>query len=449
MVLGGLLAGTCAFCALAALFGGLETESFGEQLSLFVIFLILMCVGTCVLIEGRWVKNGKKQKKSTAQVKTKTKLPPASEDQRRLEEIDRNIDSVAGTIQANPMSPGRVSDEEHLRKLQQEKHARLKRIAAHSEKITVQDAWNIFTPEQQKRFDAQVYQYSQDVGRDGVLPREVYAENRGLVFVDGRPVPKEVAARLKELRKAAEVEKKMENTMVKAFDYPVPFTELLIYPNRIVKRSSAAQVLLEEGSASYGTLFEGKVSLCEENGRHRLTCEKQERSEHGSQYDLECSMSALLSMQPEQQHYLPLTKWILSLQWKNLRQYTDEVCVRQPVAPAEHLFKQYRRIKESRMNYSHDQPGWNCTYDEIGLGFDSPDVWHLCRTSHWREAPSGLPYNVTIKMRLRPGAEKKSDETLCGLMDSLPWWGSHFGGQPHVGCPELAGCGLASAAGRI
>lgn len=74
------------------------------------------------------------------------------------------------------------------------------------------------------------------------------------------------------------------------------------------------------------------------------------------------------------------------------------------------------------MTNSHDQLGWNCIADAIGLGFDSPNTWHLCRESRWREAPTGIPYNVAIQMRLKPGVEKESDEALCGLFDTLPWW---------------------------
>lgn len=426
MVLGGLLAGTCAFCASAALFGGLETDSFGEQLSLFAIFLILMCVGTCVLIEGRWIKNGRsgrKSPKSAVPAVPKTELPQPTEDQRRLEEIERDIDWNAGAIQANPMTPGRSAYEAKLEALQQEKQTRMGRMARRLESVAVQDAWNTFTPEQQKRFDAQVYQYSQDVGRDGVLPREVYAENRGLVFVDGKPVPKEVAVRLKELQEAAAAEKERKTDMtLQPIDYPVPFTELLIYPDRIMKRAKTAQVLHQEDSASYGVRTKETVYLYEENGRTSLVCEKQRRDEHSPQGDREWSVKARLSLVPQPCHRIPLTKWALALPGKDLRQYTDEVCVRMSGEPTEDKFKRYRRIKENRMKNSHDQPGWNCTYDEIGLGFDSPDIWHLRRESHWREAPPGLPYNVTIVMKLLPGVEKESDETLCGLMDSLPWW---------------------------
>ncbi len=425
MVLGGWLGGICALCAVLALFGGLETESFGEQLGLFAIFLVLMCVGLCVLIEGRWIKNGstgKQQVKSVVQAAPTSNLPQPTEDQRRLEEIERNIDYTVGAIQANPMSRGTAANEAHIMQLQAEKKARLARIAAHLEKITVQDAWNTFTPEQQKRFDAQVYQYSQDVGRGG-LEHEIAAANRGLVFVDARPVPKEVAARLKELQEAAAAEKERKKNMtLQPMDYPVPFTELLIYPNRIVKRPKTAQVLHQEESASYGVRTKETVYLYEENGRTSLVCEKQRRDEHGPQGDHEWSMKARFSLVPQSVHYLPLTKWILSLQWKDLRQYTDEACVRTDGTPTLDEFKRYRRIIASRMKNSHDQPGWNCTYDEIGLCYDSPDVWYLRRESHWREAPSGLPYNVTIVMKLLPEVEKESDETLCGLLNSLPWW---------------------------
>ena len=321
MVLGGLLVGICSLCAILALFGGLETESFGEQLGLFAIFLILMCVGLCVLIEGRWIKNGKKPTKPAMQKVPKPKLPQPTEDQKRLEEIDRNIDYTAGAIQANPMSPVRSADEETLKKLQQEKHTRLKRIAAHSETIAVQDAWKTFTPEQQKRFDAQVYQYSQDVGRGG-LEHEIAAANRGLVFVGHRPVPKEVAARFDELNAAAaaEKERKKNMTTLQPMDYPVPFTELLIYPNRIVKRPKTAQVLHDEEGSSYGGRFKEAVYLYEENGRTVLVCEKQRRDEHSPQEDSEWSMKARLSLVPQPCHHIPLTKWALSLRWKDLRQ---------------------------------------------------------------------------------------------------------------------------------
>lgn len=401
-LLAGLLAGTCFFCAIAALFGGLELDSFGEQLGLFAIFLILMCVGLRVLIDGCWIKNGtfgKKPAKAAIQKAPKPKLPQPTEDQKRLEEIERAIDYTAGAIMANPMSPVRSADEENLKKLQQEKQARLKRIAAHSETITVQDAWNTFTPERRKRF-------------------------RGLVFLDGRPVPKEVAARLKELQQAAaaEKERKKNMTTLQPMDYPVPFTELLIYPNRITKRPKTAQVLHEEESGSYGIRSREAVYLFEENGRAVLVCEKQRQDEHSPQEDSEWSMRARLSLIPQPCHRIPLTQWALSLPWKDLRQYTDEVCVRTDGTPPWEEFKRYLLIKSSSMKNSHDQPGQNCTYDEIGLCFDSPDVWYLRRVSHWREAPSGLPYNVTIVMKLLPGVEKKSDEELCSLLNSLPWW---------------------------
>ena len=426
IVFGGLLTGICALCAILAILGGLETESFGEQLGLCIVFLILMCVNLCVLLAGRWLKNGtfaRKPAKPAVQKESKPDHPQPTEDQRRLEEIERDIIFVAGTLQANSMCPGKGAMERELEEMQKEKQLRLKRMATCMESVTVQDAWNTFTPEQQKRFDAQVYQYSQDVGRDGILPNEVYAANRGLVFVDGRPIPRQVATRLEELRKAAaEKERKKNMTTLQPMDYPVPFTELLIYPNRIVKRPKTAQFLHEEESGSYGSRSREAVYLYEENGRTSLVCEKQRRDEHHSQADLQWSMKVKLSLVPRSIHYIPLTKWALSMPWDDLRQYTDEVCVRMSGEPTEDKFKRYRRIKEDHMKNSHDQPGWNCTYDEIGLGFDSLDVWHLRRESHWREAPSGLPYNVTVVMKLLPKVEKESDEALCSLLNSLLWW---------------------------
>ncbi len=385
---------------------------------LLVLALIILAVAFIFVLCGVHLK-----KKSDTRNKPSKELLQPTEDQKRLEEIERNLDYAVGAVQANPMSRGTAANEAHITQLQAEKKARLARIAAHLEKITVQDAWNTFTPEQQKRFDAQVYQYFQDVGRGG-LAHEIAAANRGLVFVDGRPVPKEVAARLKELQQAAaaEKERKKNMTTLQPMDYPVPFTELLIYPNRITKRPKTAQVLHEEESGSYGSRSREAVYLFEENGRTSLVCEKQRQDEHSPQEDCEWSMRAKLSLIPQPCHRIPLTKWALSLPWKDLRQYTDEVCVRMSGEPTEDKFKRYRRIKESCIKNSHDQPGWNCTYDEIGLGFDSPDVWYLRRESHWREAPSGLPYNVTIVMKLLPGVEKESDEELCGLLNSLPWW---------------------------
>lgn len=77
----------------------------------------------------------------------------------------------------------------------------LEKRTAYAGKITVQDALNTFPAEEQQRFENRRYQYSQDTGRGGLSP-EIAAANRGLVFVDGRPVAKEVATRLDEMRNA-------------------------------------------------------------------------------------------------------------------------------------------------------------------------------------------------------------------------------------------------------
>lgn len=90
IVLGGVVALISGICAVFSLFGGMETESFGEQVGSCVIFLILMCVGICVQLEGRWIKNGLVGKKQSKLKEThpqpKETLLQSTEAQRRLEE---------------------------------------------------------------------------------------------------------------------------------------------------------------------------------------------------------------------------------------------------------------------------------------------------------------------------------------------------------------------------
>lgn len=156
---GGLIGVTSAFCAVAALLGGLEIETLGERLVFFMIYLIMAAIFLGVLFLGIRLKKYGIYKKCYLS----SKHQPVST--------------------AQP-----VSKVESVSK--------------------IQSAWDTFLPEQKKMFEAQIYQYSQDVGRDGFLPREVYAENRGLVFIDGRPVPKEVAKRLDEMRQEAVTNRK-------------------------------------------------------------------------------------------------------------------------------------------------------------------------------------------------------------------------------------------------
>lgn len=320
VLLAGLLAGACAFFIIVVLLSGLNLNVPGEWSGYFLVCFVPAAVLFYWMVWSKRNKNGSTGKTSilrpqrSVQTADKPKFPPASEDLRKLAEIERTIDAVTGTIQANPMSHDWAANEALLKKLQHEKSVRLRRMTTLLESVTIQGAWNTFPPELQRRFEKQVYQYSQDVGRDGVLPKEAYAENRGLVFVDGIPVPKEVAARFEKLKEAAAAEKERKNAMViKAMDYPVPFTELRIYPDHIVKRAKTAQVLHAEEGASYGYRFKETVYLYEENGRTSLVCEKQHWYEHGSQEDSKWSMVARLSMTPQPRHRIPLTKWTLSM----------------------------------------------------------------------------------------------------------------------------------------
>ena len=175
IVLGGLWGGSAGFCAFAALFGGLEVDSFGERMRFFATALMMTVAFFTILWLGIRLKNGVRGKMTAAPVKRKSSSANQKETQQSTDE----------------------------RRLQREKEELLRaKRTAYAGKITVQDALNTFPAEEQQRFENQLYQYSQDTGRAGLSP-EIAAANRGLVFVDGRPVAKEVAARLDEMRNAA------------------------------------------------------------------------------------------------------------------------------------------------------------------------------------------------------------------------------------------------------
>lgn len=54
-----------------------------------------------------------------------------------------------------------------------------------------------------EKFQERIYQYEQDVNRGGTEP-EIAAANRGLMIVDGSPVPEEVASCLKTIQSKKE-----------------------------------------------------------------------------------------------------------------------------------------------------------------------------------------------------------------------------------------------------
>ena len=172
---------------------------------LVIALLVLVVAFICMLIGSRCRKNDdarrKQDPKSKVQPKLRKDAPQPTSDQQRLHEVEESIFWSTGAIQANPMSRGATALSEEIQHLEREKMDLLKKIADNMDQITVQKAWNTFLPEQQEKFQERIYQYQQDVNRGGTEP-EIAAANRGLVFVDGRPVAKEVAARLDEMRNA-------------------------------------------------------------------------------------------------------------------------------------------------------------------------------------------------------------------------------------------------------
>jgi len=75
-------------------------------------------------------------------------------------------------------------------------------------KSALTEALETFTPEKRKQFDERIYQYHQDVQRGGTPP-EIAAASRYVVLIDGRPIPKEAAERMKE----QETKKKASKTV--------------------------------------------------------------------------------------------------------------------------------------------------------------------------------------------------------------------------------------------
>ena len=165
--------------------------------------LVLVVVFICMLIGSRCRKNDDARRKQDSKSKVQPKLqkdaPQPTSDQQRLHEIEESIFCSTVAIQANPMSRGATAISEEIQHLEREKMDLLKKIADNMDQITVQKAWNTFLPEQQENFQERIYQYQQDVNRGGTEP-EIAAANRGLMIVDGRPVPEEVANRLKTIQ---------------------------------------------------------------------------------------------------------------------------------------------------------------------------------------------------------------------------------------------------------
>lgn len=171
IIVGGFYCFISLLCFVLAVFGKLEIESLKDTLVVIVCFLLIAVLSGAVCKLGFWLR-GKAPKKTAAK--------PLSE-QKEDVRAKRN----------DPPAP--------LQRVAREETQHVPAVQKLSEKkATVQAAMDTFPPEKQKQFEAQFYQYTQDVGRGGLEP-EVAAANRGLVFVDGRPVHAEVAARMAEL----------------------------------------------------------------------------------------------------------------------------------------------------------------------------------------------------------------------------------------------------------
>ncbi|MBR5288595.1 MAG: hypothetical protein IKU34_08435 [Clostridia bacterium] len=209
---GGLFGISSVICAVATVAGALEISSFGEGAAVFVILLAMAAANIFIMYGGIRLNRfacGKKAKKQTAQMKqvgasmtVMQEKPQPTADQKRLQDIEESIYYLKGAIEANPMFGGAGEYEKRIASLNEEKRNLLRKMAGDPAQLTIQDAVNTFLPEEQARFEEQIDQYSQDIQRGGAMPGEESALNRGLVLIEGRPVPLKVIRRLKEMREA-------------------------------------------------------------------------------------------------------------------------------------------------------------------------------------------------------------------------------------------------------
>ena len=213
IIIGGPTFVICTLCAVFALAGLLEIYTFGERIVYFLVFLLVAVLFFAVLYCGLKLKKHLTGRTNTVKHPQKQEnVSPA---------VQKDVAEAAPAPQsANPPVSEKTAE---TAEPEAKVRTREERLADFSETVSVQAAWDTFSPEEQNRFSNMVYQYSQDVGRGGYAPREHYAELRGLEFVGSWPVPKEVARRLEEMQKAKEAakEKPAEN---KSAESPVQST---------------------------------------------------------------------------------------------------------------------------------------------------------------------------------------------------------------------------------
>ncbi len=181
-IISGFMCWTGFMCAVMTLFGLLEIDSFGEWLA-FLVFYVLFTVAFAMLFRlGLRIK------------KIPDKKHPVKAEKATVPTTTENIPEM----KQPPVLPEETSSPE-IQTSSVEKQTEVPAV----QKPTEREALATFSPEEQQRFENRRYQYTQDTGRDGRTPEEA-AEVRGVVFVDGRPVVREVAERMEDLQKASQ-----------------------------------------------------------------------------------------------------------------------------------------------------------------------------------------------------------------------------------------------------
>ena len=165
-------------CTLAALFGLLEIESFGEWLVSLMCYVLFTVTSAMLFRLGLRIKK-MPEKKQTIKAEKVNVYPTTNEPETKQP----------------PVTP-----EKTLPTAEQVPPAGKQAEVPAVQKATEREALATFSPEEQRRFEDRRYQYTQDTGRDGRTPEDA-AKVRDMVFVDGRPVVREVAERMQQLQK--------------------------------------------------------------------------------------------------------------------------------------------------------------------------------------------------------------------------------------------------------
>jgi len=256
----------------------------------------------------------------------------------------------------------------------------LKRKAAARSMIGEAEA--SFSDADRKRFKEQLYQYSQDTGRDGRTPEEA-AANRGLVFVNGAPVAREVAQRMEEMATEKNEAVTAENLLYQ--HKRVSFYDEEVSVRLTRKAPEAYNVLVLWNTPNMGdhTVYDLPLMLT----------------------DTGCTRGGILTWLKEQGCVINFPREAL----------TDETQVipapkllLRPVLPAESFGKRVKVIKDTFHSGSASR-------HSVALHRKNGADW-LVITAYWRDEHDGAR-DISAEMAVRGAYQQRKEESLLKLAE--------------------------------